>query len=673
MTVEMSNASSESSNAVIFSRRQTCMALLLFVGGFLMFHDVDVARRAMEESRPSEHNRMIRETPLGDRLWVKLAQEERTKFHERLRRDYGNENFANIFLLQDSDDETQSHGRTIYTSPHGLSWDRLKRKLMIKILDAKVAAMKRASGEKMTDRHQHEDAEVEYSIRRLTARSLSSHTGDERYYSKFVWATGGHSSAAGHGNFLPEAYTAVLEKRVKPIFASLGIEFVAKPYAMGGTPSGEEVALCIEQIFGDDIDLLVWDYGMMDSSRYLEWRQLLYTYHTAMGRNRPASIGIDFAGDKTRIKIYAELEALGMTVFYENRTMIKQMKDAIPDSQGLTDAEIDQMPPLVKQLRCGAGLERGEPGCRSCKYNETICPRRKGMSSWHPGWKMHALSGNSLALFLTEALMDAVAQLDSRPDQDWQALLDQYNAEEEADYARILESDIPPELSPIANWILGSDDESPFGNVDIRELYKRRSFCHTALLPSDIRYKGLLTQNFTHTGGWDSSYDKGIPKPTKSDPVQEVDTGEMILAFDPRERNKWCPETTRIDFKDFYFLSSKEGWKSLTIPNGAEQQYYGLDTADMMGMVLMCLTQCDWGECKNEDMRDQFDKGHLEMTVNGVQVVEYTKIGICWALKGKDNSYRWEPNEQKKYEIRARLHSKEKGFSYLRFSSFILV
>ena len=117
-----------------------------------------------------------------------------------------------------------------------------------------------------------------------------------------------------------------------------------------------------------------------------EWKQLMYTYHLALAKNRPATIGIDFIQAKKRIAMYSELEKRGMTVFYENATVKALMRKAIPDTQGLTDAEIEQMPPFVRQLKCGGAIENGQPGCFTSKYNKTECARRKGMVQWHPGW-----------------------------------------------------------------------------------------------------------------------------------------------------------------------------------------------------------------------------------------------------------------------------------------------
>lgn len=69
------------------------------------------------------------------------------------------------------------------------------------------------------------------------------------------------SASAGHGNLFSESYTAYMERALKPIFAAIGIEYIGKNYAMGGTSSAAEIALCGNSIFGHDVDSISWDYG----------------------------------------------------------------------------------------------------------------------------------------------------------------------------------------------------------------------------------------------------------------------------------------------------------------------------------------------------------------------------------------------------------------------------
>lgn len=68
---------------------------------------------------------------------------------------------------------------------------------------------------------------------------------------QFIWATGGHqSAAAGHGNLFNESYIAIMEQTCSNTFTSIGISFEGCNYVLGGTISIPEIALCSEAIFG---------------------------------------------------------------------------------------------------------------------------------------------------------------------------------------------------------------------------------------------------------------------------------------------------------------------------------------------------------------------------------------------------------------------------------------
>lgn len=64
-----------------------------------------------------------------------------------------------------------------------------------------------------------------------------------------------------------ENYMAYLERAAKDAFAAAGMALEARNYAMGGTASAWEIGTCIEEIFGLDIDILSWDYGMVRNAK----------------------------------------------------------------------------------------------------------------------------------------------------------------------------------------------------------------------------------------------------------------------------------------------------------------------------------------------------------------------------------------------------------------------
>lgn len=198
----------------------------------------------------------------GDKL-VQLVVEQKNKFENQLKADYGAENFQNIFYVQSNNGEWISRGRQAFGTPDRPSWSRMKRKFMIKILQAQIEMHKRRRRRSNILLREEED---QRGWRRRRQQLLTNKQDSDDYYAQFIWANGGHSSSAGHGNFYWETYTAVMERPMKNYFGALGIRFIGRNYAMGGTSSGEEIALCTESVFGADIDALSWDYGMVSTT-----------------------------------------------------------------------------------------------------------------------------------------------------------------------------------------------------------------------------------------------------------------------------------------------------------------------------------------------------------------------------------------------------------------------
>lgn len=278
---------------------------------------------------------------------------------------------------------------------------------------------------------------------------------------------------------------------------------------------------------------------------------------------------------------------------------------------------------------------------------------------------------------------------------------------EKADYDQIFSSPIPEALIPHLDVWWNGEKKDHLEDLDIEPFFKGSSFCHAALLPSEIRLQGFLTENLTTAGTiLDNHCDetnnfeeiKGLENPNPRDNIEGVEykdprpekDGQMMLAAaDPRQV---CEEDLNLDYKDAFIITSVEGWRSLTLPNEAEKKHYTeFDAAKSKGIVLACLSKCDWGNCKEGDFSSWFgwerpkpkkDQaplteaevkkfGTLEMTINGVPVTEKSNMHSCFALKHKDGHV-WKPNANGQYEIKARLSESEK-YAYLKFSSFILV
>jgi hypothetical protein len=148
----------------------------------------------------------------------------------KLKGDYGAEHFENIFVDKEAGSSEERYRGYEPVSPDGDSLMRLKRKFLIKVLSVQTSIKKRDSNVNGCD-CMHGDKALEEKIDSVTRKA----TKIDATYQRYVWATGGHSAAAGHGNLYNESYTAFLERDLQPVFEAIGIEFEARNYAMGAT------------------------------------------------------------------------------------------------------------------------------------------------------------------------------------------------------------------------------------------------------------------------------------------------------------------------------------------------------------------------------------------------------------------------------------------------------
>jgi hypothetical protein len=309
---------------------------------------------------------------------LKLVTDAKERLITKLKIDYGEENFSKIFIKDDG-----SFRPFLPFGDHSL--DRLKRKLTIKVLSAQKALKQKEESFNGCDCI-NGDKGFYYNSADQTISTddgnASTTFHNDKSFEKYVWATGGHSAAAAHGNLFNESYTAFLERDLKDVFGSIGIDFEGRNYAMGGTGSAAEIAMCFEEIFGSDLDMFSWDYGMTDVGQPI--RLMHYAYRGGLSSGRPAFMAIRINLDRgDQEGIMKVLNDLGMSIFVEDDDM--WFKKFIPDSFGLSKAEINEMPEYIKNFKCNDVIEKGEPYCIDEKYSRDVCEDREGKAPWHPG------------------------------------------------------------------------------------------------------------------------------------------------------------------------------------------------------------------------------------------------------------------------------------------------
>ena len=301
---------------------------------------------------------------------LRVAKQAKEKLIKNLKKDYG-DYFEPIFMTSGKGFSPASEG--------GPSMERLKRKLMIKVLEVQTNILKQ-------DKNVANSCDCTVGGGKALVSNVES-VGNETFpiddtYSRYVWATGGHSSSAGHGNLFSESYTANMGRDARTVFGAIGIEFEDRNYAMGGTSSALEVSMCWQQIFGDDVDAFSWDYGMTDGRAYQ--RQMHYGYRGGLSPGVPTFFAIH-AGGTNREAVCLSLEEHGLATFVWSDESGGLRNAAVPDSAGISQQEIDALPEYVRNLKCGDQIEKGEPFCDSEKYSKELCSPRAAQASWHPG------------------------------------------------------------------------------------------------------------------------------------------------------------------------------------------------------------------------------------------------------------------------------------------------
>mmetsp|Transcript_27524 Transcript_27524/g.40664 ORF Transcript_27524/g.40664 Transcript_27524/m.40664 type:complete len:613 (-) Transcript_27524:109-1947(-) len=256
--------------------------------------------------------------------------------------------------------------------------------------------------------------------RRIVQKLLQKQLEPEKTVT-FTWVTAGDVRASGFGNYPDHSYTSVLERTVTDAFQAVGIQFVAKNRAVYSAATGPTMALCMEKIYGLDIDVLSWDFSLSDGE--VDYRAGLWSTRAVMHPSRPLLMMLD-ASDTNRWKNFFSVEGKIGVASLDVRQLASQ---DMPDSTRITHPE--QLPKALQYLQCNGSIEghhncneesvhnicNDEKGeiCRGNKFfdNEN-CEMVQYQSDWNCGWKEHRLKGRLFGLLLIHLLQDALLDLD---------------------------------------------------------------------------------------------------------------------------------------------------------------------------------------------------------------------------------------------------------------------
>lgn len=407
------------------------------------------------------------------------------------------------------------------------------------------------------------------------------------------------------------------------------------------------------------VDVLSWDFGMSDGRNFD--KKGMFANRAGVHRNRPAIIDLDLFGKiwPERIEELKVAESYGLTTLFISEVHQKMM-DQIPDMFGMCQEQIDATPEYIRYMKCKDSIEKGDPGCSNNKYSSSICEKRLHKTSWHPGWRVHAMFGFCFGLFLIDALTNAIEGL-GQNDYDPERKLQQLKDDEDKLYKRFFESTVD---SARVKGFLGSNITQ---GIDPQTFYRERIMCHTALLPSETRYNGYLEGVRTLNK---EAFEKGEAHQAIA---REPADGRLRLGFESIERQKWCPVKLNIDFRDYFYANANDGWVNVTFPNDLEIEVYG--PWKPRGVVIFCATQCMQGACANAE-RSVFDLNNhqLEITINGISVSRLWSLSQgqeCGVAQGPNGWY-FPQNNDGRYYISLRVKPSNNGRRpFTRFSSIL--
>eukprot|EP00536_Pseudo-nitzschia_multiseries_P015039 jgi/Psemu1/216711/e_gw1.811.19.1 len=217
----------------------------------------------------------------------------------------------------------------------------------------------------------------------------------------FVFAMGGHSSAAGHGNHFVQSYTLQVQWILEGLFARLGVRHQSRNFGLGGLGTTQS-GMATKQIFGHDTDMLMWDSGMTEKEE--QARDLFFR----QGILGPGKVPMLVSSLSSVIySLHANVDA---DVFLIGDQSVMTQADTLEDVQ--------KLPWAAQYVRCGNEIS---DICRDNEYagvcwieRDDFSPPESqdktmgGRAKWHPGNRKHQVLGRAIAFTILEALKQAL-------------------------------------------------------------------------------------------------------------------------------------------------------------------------------------------------------------------------------------------------------------------------
>jgi hypothetical protein len=220
----------------------------------------------------------------------------------------------------------------------------------------------------------------------------------------FVVVMGGHSAAAGHGNHFHQSYMMQFHRICAPVFARLGVRLVTRNMAQGGLGTLHS-SMGFASLYGDDIDLLIWDSGMTENvPAHIElfFRQALMQPKVPVIWNAPFDIA-----KLLYLEADADVGEVGRGTLGVPHTESIEEANSYPWAARYMECSKDTASECQAKAYCvKCWVDRPDINVKDMfpLYN----PKPGGQVRWHPGWRYHQLQGRVIAFSILEALQEAM-------------------------------------------------------------------------------------------------------------------------------------------------------------------------------------------------------------------------------------------------------------------------
>lgn len=225
---------------------------------------------------------------------------------------------------------------------------------------------------------------------------------------KFTIALAGHSAAAGHGNHFLQSYIMQAHKVLAPVFARLGMKLETHNFSQGGLGTIQN-AMASGDLYGKDIDLLLWDSSMTEPG--FDHFDLFVRQAMLGGKRVPV---IWSAGQRFSVlkKLHEEADVdvgeFGRGMLGIEMTTSEEQAKTLPWAVQYMACDSENADVCKSQDRyCAKCWVDREDGV---KPEEPQQEKVAGQVSWHPGWREHQLQGRVIAFAILEALQSAVQE-----------------------------------------------------------------------------------------------------------------------------------------------------------------------------------------------------------------------------------------------------------------------